>query len=54
MKEEQKKNLTFLEELREYTLDSKMLCAQMFSSRIVGVDGISIESITKYTDMIKF
>lgn len=52
MKEEQKKNLTFLEELREYTLDSKMLCAQMFSSRIVGVDGISIESITKYTDMI--
>lgn len=52
MKEEQKKDLTFLEELREYTFDSKMLCAQMFSSRITGIADISIESITKYTDMI--
>lgn len=45
-------NLAFLEELREYTFDSKMLFAQTVSSRITGIDGISIESITKYTNMI--
>lgn len=52
MKEEQKKDLAFLEELKEYTFDSKMLCAQMVSSKITGIDGISIESMTKYTDII--
>lgn len=34
MKEEQIKNLTFLEELKEYTFESKMLCAQTFSCRM--------------------
>lgn len=48
MKEEQIKNLTFLEELKEYTFESKMLCAQTFSCRIAGKDSISVESIKKY------
>lgn len=47
-----KNNLSFLKELRKYTFESKMICAQIFSSRITGLDGISIESITKYTNMI--
>lgn len=48
MKEEQIKNLTFLEELKEYTFESKMLCAQTFSCRIAGKDSISVEYIKKY------
>ena len=47
-----KKGLTYLMGLQNYSFESKMLMAQCYSSRITGLGSISLESIQKYCDLI--
>ncbi len=47
-----KKGLTYLMGLQNYSFESKMLMAQCYSSRITGLGSISLESIQKYCSLI--